>query len=190
MSKEIDIWKKDGSRQIADCRVFSVREDLSVNTANGQKATFFVIENPDWVNIIALTPDRRVVLIEQFRHGTQSVILEIPGGMIDPNEDPRTAADRELTEETGYRAGELIFLGKSHPNPALQSNTIHHFLALDCRETGRTDFDEHESLVNRLVSVDEIPGLIERGRITHSLAITGFYYLTLFLAKQNQAEAG
>ena len=101
-----------------------------------KKVSFFVCENPDWVNIIALTKDKEVVLIEQFRHGTEEIILEIPGGMIDDDdEEPETAARRELLEETGFSADKFILFGKSHPNPAIQNNTIFHYLAFDCEKT-------------------------------------------------------
>lgn len=180
MNDKPAVWKKLGSKQIADCRVFKVREDFVVNSESDKKASFFVVENPDWVNVIALTKEKKVVLIEQFRHGTESIILEIPGGMVDENEDPELAAKRELLEETGFEAGEIIYLGKSHPNPAIQSNTIFHYLALDCEKTGETNFDEHESVDTKIFSLEEIPKLIADGKITHALAVTGFYYLWLY----------
>lgn len=180
MSEKIDVWKRTDSKQIADCRVFTVREDFCINSETGKEANFFVIENPDWVNVIAMTKSKDVVLIEQYRQGTESIILEIPGGMIDKNEKPETAAHRELTEETGFEAGEIVYLGKSHPNPAIQSNTIYHYLALDCEKTGETNFDEHESVITKRVPLAEIPKLIAEGKITHALAVTGFYYLSLY----------
>jgi 8-oxo-dGTP pyrophosphatase MutT (NUDIX family) len=180
VNEKPDVWKKLESKQIADCRVFKVREDLVVNFNNGKNASFFVVENPDWVNIIGLTKEKEVILIEQFRHGTESVILEIPGGLVDENEEPELAAKRELLEETGFAPGEMIYLGKSHPNPAIQSNTIFHYLALDCEKTGETNFDEHESVITKLVAQAEIPKLIAEGKITHALAVTGFYYFWIY----------
>ena len=98
MKTQPDIWKRIESKQIADCRVFRVREDLCRRVSGDQSEhTFFVIENPDWVNVIALTKDEQVVLIEQFRQGTQEVILEIPGGMIDGDEEKPEAAARRST---------------------------------------------------------------------------------------------
>jgi ADP-ribose pyrophosphatase len=170
-------WETIASKQIADCRVFKVREDIA--RSEGREASFYVIENPDWVNVVALTKNNNVVLIEQFRHGTGEMVLEIPGGMIDSGEPPEEAAARELLEETGYSSEEFIFLGKSYPNPALQDNTIHHFLALDCEKTAETSFDEHESIVTRLYPLGEVPELVSSGSFTHSLAITAFYYLSL-----------
>lgn len=186
MNSKPEIWKRKNSEQIADCRVFKVREDFCEREGDNAETSFFVIENPDWVNVIGLTRDDEVILIEQFRHGSEEIILEIPGGMLDENEKPEIAAKRELAEETGFEAGEMIYLGKSRPNPAIQNNTIYHFLAKDCEKTRETSFDEHESIITKLVPVSDIENLIANGEITHALAIAGFYYFSLFLKNQNQ----
>jgi len=94
MESKPDTWQRRSSKKVADCRVFTVREDDSVRASDGREGSFFVIESRDWVNVIAMTVDQRVVLIEQFRHGVEETILEIPGGMIDPGEDPLNAAKR------------------------------------------------------------------------------------------------
>ena len=179
MTEKPEIWKKKSSRQIADCRVFKVREDFCESKSDQKQSSFFVIENPDWVNVIGLTTDKKVILIEQFRHGLEQIITEIPGGMIDDDEKPETAARRELLEETGYSSDNFIYLGKSHPNPAIQNNSIYHFLALDCEKTGETSFDEHESVVTKLVPFDEISDLIQNETISHSLVLAAFYRLAL-----------
>jgi len=179
MIEKAETWKRVSSEKIADCRVFKVREDFCERESDGARHSFFVVENPDWVNIIALTGRDEVVLIEQFRYGTEEVILEIPGGMVDEGEAAETAARRELLEETGFSSDEFIFLGKSHPNPAIQNNEIHHYLALNCEKTENVKFDEHESVVTKLVSLSEIRNLILDGKITHSLVIAAFamFYL-------------
>ena len=183
MSETPEIWKRKSSKQITDCRIFKVREDFCERESDNSKNSFFVIENPDWVNIIGLTKDDEVILIEQFRHGSEEIILEIPGGMLDENEKPEIAAKRELAEETGFAAKKIIYLGKSAPNPAIQNNTIFHYLALDCEKTQKTNFDEHESVITKLVPVSEIENLIASGEITHALAIAGFYYFSLYQNK-------
>ena len=185
MKTQPAIWNRNRSEKIADCRVFEVRKDFCTRENSDNEAAFFVIESPDWVNVIALTKAREVVLIEQFRHGVEEIILEIPGGMIDGGEKPEFAAKRELTEETGYSSDNWVYLGKSFPNPAIQNNTIHHYLALDCEKTGETEFDEHESVITKIVPLAECDKLIADEKITHALAVTGFYYLNLYLEKLN-----
>ncbi len=179
MKEQVEIWKRVESQTIADCRIFKVREDLCERASDGERHTFFVTENPDWVNVIALTKEKEVVLIEQFRQGTEEITLEIPGGMIDDGEDAKDAAQRELLEETGYSSNEFVFLGKSRPNPAIQTNWMYHYLALNCEKTRETAFDEHESLLTKLASLSEVENLIKSGEITHSLVLAGFYYLNL-----------
>ena len=181
MKTQPDIWKRIESKQIADCRVFRVREDLCRRVSGDQSEhTFFVIENPDWVNVIALTKDEQVVLIEQFRHGIEQMTLEIPGGMVDDDEDPQAAATRELIEETGYKPREVVFLGKSHANPATHNNLVYHYLALDCEKVQEVEFDSTESIVTSLVSLDEIPELITSEKITHSLVVAAFCRYLLY----------
>lgn len=168
-------WKTVSEEKIADCRVFRVSERNS-RSEHGREASFFVIESPDWVNVIPLTDDGMIVLIEQYRHGTEEVTLEIPGGMVDAGESPAECAARELTEETGYVPGEIILLGRSRPNPAIQNNWIHHFLATGCRRGPDQAFDEHESIAVRTVPVDGLTDLVEREEITHSLVLTGLLH--------------
>ncbi len=188
MNETPDVWKKNDSKQVADCRVFKVREDFCKRETDEKEASFFVIESPDWANIIAVTKNGEVVMIEQFRHGIKKVILEVPGGMIDDGEETETAAKRELLEETGFSSDKFVLLGKSYPNPAIQNNTIYHFLALDCEKTDETSFDEHESVLTKLVPFDEVQKLIENGEISHSLVVAAFYYLSIYENKNKNVK--
>jgi len=174
-----DTWKRTSSKQIADCGIFRVRQDVCVRESDGNSGDFFVIELPDWVNVIGLTKSDEVILIEQFRQGTEEVNLELPGGIVDDGEGAEGAGKRELLEETGYSSDRWKLLGKTRPNPAIQNNTIFHYLALDCVKTAETAFDEHESITTRLELLTDVKKLIAVGRIDHSLVIPAFYYLTL-----------
>ncbi|MEO6590256.1 MAG: NUDIX hydrolase [Pyrinomonadaceae bacterium] len=185
MTETVETWKIKSSKEVADCRVFKVREDFCERTSDKMESSFFVCENPDWVNIIALTKNNEVILIEQFRHGIKEIILEVPGGMIDGDEEkPETAARRELLEETGFSADKFVLLGKSRPNPAIQNNTVFHYLALDCEKTEETSFDEHESVLTKIVSLEVAENLIENGVIAHSLVIAAFHYFSIYSRKE------
>jgi 8-oxo-dGTP pyrophosphatase MutT (NUDIX family) len=177
------LWRRERSEQVADCRVFNVRRDYSADPRDGRVHDFYVIEAPDWINVVPLTDDGRVVLIEQYRHGTGEVSLEIPGGMVDAGESPADAAARELLEETGYEAGEVTPLGKTRPNPAIQDNWIHTFLARGLEYRREPLNAGTEQTVVRLVPVERIPALVEEGKITHSLVVVGFHWLGLMGSK-------
>ena len=181
LKESADTWKKVDSEQVADCEVFTVHRATFQRETDGEKAEFFVITNPDWVNVVGVTKDHKAIFIEQYRQGTESMIFEIPGGMVEDGDDPDSTVRRELVEETGYTAGRLIRVGMSYPNPAQQSNTIYHYLALDCERTEETDFDEHESIATRLVPLQQIDELVHNGTINHSLAVTALYYAQKYL---------
>jgi ADP-ribose pyrophosphatase len=173
------LWKRERSEQVADCRVFKVRRDYSSDPRGGREHDFYVIEAPDWINIIPLTKNDEVVLIELYRHGSERISLEIPGGMVDPGEEPHETAARELFEETGYEAAEVVLLGKTRPNPAIQDNWIHTFVArgVEYRQEPLNDGTEQTRV--RLVPLEQIPSLIRDGAIDHSLVVVGFHWLAL-----------
>lgn len=172
-------WRRLESERIADCRVFQVRRDLALNPRNAREHNFYCIEAVDWINIIPVTSQNEVVMIEQYRHGSDEVTLEIPGGMVDEGEKAEEAAARELLEETGYRAKDVVLLGRTRPNPAIQNNWLYSFLARDARFEQEPVFDSSEWTQVRLVSLNEIPALISRGAITHALVIAAFHWLSL-----------
>lgn len=173
-------WRRVETERVADCRVFKVRRDLALNPRGGGEHNFYCIEAVDWINIIPLTSQGEVVMIEQYRHGANEVTLEIPGGMIDEGERAEAAAARELLEETGYAASEVRLLGRTRPNPAIQNNWLYSFLARDCRFKQEPVFDSSEWAVMRLVPLANIPSLIAGGAITHALVVAAFHWLSLY----------
>ena len=175
-------WTKIESKQLADYRIFSVRQDTSQSPRTGQQHNFFVLDSPNWVNIIALTPEQNVVLVHQFRHGTESLCLEIPGGMVDKGEEPLVAAVRELREETGYEAEEWHHIGMSEPNPAFLNNRCDTFLALNACRVSETHFDSSEDIAVEEVPIANIPHMIQSGQISHAIIIAAFYHYERYIS--------
>jgi ADP-ribose pyrophosphatase len=174
----VDIWENLDSEYIGDYRIFRIRKDTSRSPRTGHVHSFFVLESPDWINVIPLTAEGNVVMIHQYRHGTQDVTLEVPGGMVDNEEsDPALSAARELREETGFEAETIIHLGSVAPNPAFLNNRCHSFLAVNAQRITKKQLDGAEDIWYEEIPLKDIPGLISAGKITHSLTITAFYFL-------------
>jgi 8-oxo-dGTP pyrophosphatase MutT (NUDIX family) len=174
-------WKKVRSTPIGDFRIFKLRSDVKVSPRTGREHDFYVLDSVNWVNVIAVTPDQKLVMVEQFRHGSNTVELEIPGGMMDAGEtDPVATAARELREETGYAGENARQLGKIWSNPAILSNTTFTVLIENCRLQHEVDWDHGEDLVTRLVPVAEIPKLVADEKIGHSLVVVALYHFDLW----------
>ena len=174
------IWPPLSSRALGAFKIFSVRRERFRSPRTGKAHDFYVLDCPDWVNVIALTDRNEVVLVRQFRAGTRSVTLEIPGGSVESHDGSAlAAARRELREETGHAGRRWKRLGVVHPNPAFQSNRCTTYLARGCRRVGDLIPDAGEDLAVECVPLEQIPGLIRRGRITHSLVIAAFQFLSL-----------
>jgi len=177
VTRVVHPWQVNHSELVLDCRIFKVRHDVTVNPRTGQSHDMYVLDQPNWVNVIPLTPDNQVVMVEQWRHGTRTIELETPGGLMDAGELPVECGRRELLEETGYAPDKVELLGTVYPNPAIQSNRQHYVLATGCRQVAELKLDHAEDIVVRLVPLAEIPDLIRAGKITHGIVIGGFYWL-------------
>jgi 8-oxo-dGTP pyrophosphatase MutT (NUDIX family) len=169
-------WKLLSERSAKDYTIFRTRTLDVADPRTEQSYIRTIIQAPDWVNVVALTRDEKVILVRQFRFGTWSTTLEIPGGMVDPGEEAATAAARELEEETGFRAERMTCIGVSHPNPAIFDNRLHSYLALGCTPLHGGRPDASEDLRVELAARDELRDLVKRGEVTHALVLAALLY--------------
>jgi ADP-ribose diphosphatase len=172
-------WARLATETLEDCRVFSLERRRMARKDPPAEADFFVLKTPDWVNIVALTDDDELVLVEQFRHGRERITLEIPGGMVDPGESPLAAAERELLEETGYAAREWRQIGVIEPNPAILDNRCHTFLALGAKRVREARFDSHEQCRLVIAPYADVDRLVAKGKIAHALVVVALHFEAL-----------
>lgn len=180
-------WKKLGARTVAHTRIFDVQSVDFQHPARPAPRDFFVISAPDWVNVVALTTDHRLVLVRQFRYGTDDFSLEIPGGIIDDGEDAIAAGVRELREETGYVGTAARLLGSVHPNPAMQNNRCHLVLVEGAHRAADLEWDPDEEMEILALPVDEVYERAYAGGITHAMVLDG---LLLFAPVWAKIKAG
>jgi ADP-ribose diphosphatase len=176
-------WRELKHRVRFDCRMFTVEETTAESPADQSSHQFYRLRCADWAQIVPVTATGELVMIRQFRHGSGEVTLECPGGLVDPGEDPAAAAARECFEETGYRATTVCPLSALNPNPALFTNRLHSFYALDVERVAEPQrhATEHTEVV--LVPLTELPTVLRSGAVNHAL-ITGT--LWRFLADRAQ----
>lgn len=164
-------WRTLKDELVFKGKIFRYRQLERESTTQTMRGSFDVLEFLDWVNIVAITAKQEIILVKQYRQGVDAVTREIPGGAIHIGEDPLVAAKRELREETGHEAKAWHRLGVIQPNPAIQSNRCHIFLASECYEVGALELDPLEELEVEKISLDLMRELIVTGEIQHSLVL-------------------
>lgn len=172
-------WKRVRTGERRDFQILRIGEDHFADPRDGRDHARVIIEADDWANVLPLTRSGDVVLVKQFRFGSGEVSLELPGGVIDPGEEPAASVARELEEETGYRAGRILPLGVYRPNPAHFTNRVHAFVALDCEAVHDGTPDHGEDLTIEVVPRDAVAALARDGRITHALILATLHLATL-----------
>jgi ADP-ribose pyrophosphatase len=175
-------WKTLVTERVYTTPILDLHRRKAAHPFRGER-DFYILSAPGWVNIIPLTPENEVVLVRQYRHGISDFTLEIPGGMIDPEDpNPAEAARREMREETGYDSSIIVQLGRVHPNPAIQPNFCYSFFAPNVRKVGDPNEqpDTAEETEVELVPLSNIKQMIASGVITHALVIAAFSFFDVY----------
>jgi 8-oxo-dGTP pyrophosphatase MutT (NUDIX family) len=178
-------WELRGERVVTATRVLDVLERRYHHPRRDLDREFVVLRAPDWVNVLALTADGRLVLVRQFRFGVDDFSLEIPGGVIEAGEDPVTAGVRELREETGYAGERARLIGSVQPNPAIQDNRCHFVLVEDARLVDPVEWDDDEEIAVSTAAVGDALAWARAGRISHGLVVAALFHLEpIWLSRQ------
>lgn len=164
-------WQEKARSNVFDCGWFQVDRHDRVSESSGVEHDFYLVKTADWVNVVPVRNDGRLVMVRQFRHGADRFGLEVPAGIVDEGEEPLTAGKRELREETGYAAESWQALGTFASNPALLNNTVHVYLAEHAGRVSAQSTEPDEEIECVLVDPDDIPALIRSGEINNSIAI-------------------
>lgn len=163
-----------GKKTILQTVPFAVEEIEIAHEGKRYARPYHRLHCPDWVNVLPITADRKAILIRQPRAGSMKLVLETPGGVVDPGEerDPTRAVVRELEEETGFTSQRVLSLGNINPNPATHDNRCHFFVALGCvPNPSRQHFpDTDERIITELVDIAQLDELVRTGRIDHALS--------------------
>ncbi len=177
-------WNRVKTEIVAEYRVFEIERHAIVDGDGKPRMDVNTFRFPDWCNVIAITPEQELVLVWQYRFGTGTMSLELPGGCVDPGEEPLVAAGRELAEEAGYALGPagLTHLTTFEANPAMQANLCHTYVAEGARPTASQHFDDLEELEVCLVALDDLPALLDEGIVRHGLIVAA---LETFLRRRS-----
>jgi len=175
-------WTIEDEELLLRTPVYDVLQQHEI-AANGMVGDYITIDAPDWVMVI---PEYKgaFIMVRQWRHGTQALTTEFPGGVIDAGETPAAAAERELLEETGFKCGRLVPLGSVSPNAALFRNRFHIYLAEDLIPTGVQDLDDDELLTYELSPIHEVLSAFGSGEYIHALMGTALALYFQYRAKE------
>jgi 8-oxo-dGTP pyrophosphatase MutT (NUDIX family) len=176
----VEPWERLSMRYLAEYEMFKVREERTRSPADGKEQTFHMADSPGGVTVLALAGDGRLVMVEQFRHGTRRITLELPSGVVNEGEEPAKAAARELREETGYQGDEPEIIGRIDLNPSWQHTLVHVAVVRNARRAGEKELDETEDTGVHLVTPGDLRRRIVAGQVetATTLAALAFWEWT------------
>lgn len=182
------LWTENSRKKLNNCSIFDLYQ-VEKRSPNGNSGSFYLLDSSDWVTVIPHITDGKGVdcflMVEQYRHGSDEITLEFPAGMIDPGELPKDAAVRELLEETGYNAEELIEIGAVPPNPALMNNICYTFAAYDLEFRSKQNLDKNEYIHFHMIPVTEVLEKMGTGRYSNGVMMMALAFYHRFKASSS-----
>ena len=173
-------WSILKRQQVADFKLFSLHKKQVRSPRTGEIREMLALQFPDWVITLALTRQQEVVMIRQYRHGTEQVCLELPGGLVDPDDaSPELSARRELLEETGFTVSNIRLIGECYPQPAILSNRCFFYLAEGAVKSQQQNMDAGEDIEILTIPLDKIRTKIENKEIDHGMVLLAFYFFRM-----------
>lgn len=175
MNQTIKEWKVLESEYLVRRPWLTTRRDRLELPDGRIIPEYYVLEYPDWVNVIAITKDGQFVMERQYRHAARKISLELPCGVMEEGETPLEAAQRELLEETGFGGGQWKKLMELSPNPSAMSNTTHCFLAIGVEKIAEQHLDETEELSVLFMTKEEVKRMLNENQICQALMVAPLY---------------
>lgn len=173
-------WLSSRRKRMGDYRIFKVDSVVRKSPDSGVEGTFFLVDSPDWMTIIPLVKNDLgedcFLMVKQYRHGSDSITLEFPAGMVDPGEEAIETAVRELSEETGFKSSDIQKIGSINPNPAFMTNKTTTFLARDLEKIGQQHLDEHEEIECVFVPIKEFDSMVGGEVVNSAITIQSYYF--------------
>ncbi|WP_092218760.1 NUDIX hydrolase [Desulforhopalus singaporensis] len=173
-------WRESQPQALIQTSVGNLLTSRVTCSRSGKEKNFYRFDFPAWVNIVALTPEQKILMIRQYRFGSGKMEWEIPGGAVEDGEQPLAAGLRELLEETGYEGENGRIIGSVCPNPALQNNSCYTVLVENVQRISPQNLDEMEDISVEPMAIDEVMNMVKQGTLTHGLVLNGllFYFMT------------
>lgn len=181
-NSNITRWLIENETVNFSSRVWELRTRRYHHPARRVSDDFYYIASPDWAVVVGRTIDNKILFVRQFRWGIDDFSLELPGGIIDPNEDAEAAGIREFSEETGYEGSSCQSLGACLPNPSMLNNRCH-FLFIDGARPSAsgTNWDSNEEIEVLALDQAEVQNWVKEGKLAHSLTLAALYRFNLIV---------
>ncbi|WP_293886948.1 MULTISPECIES: NUDIX hydrolase [unclassified Sphingobacterium] len=169
-------WKLLSSEYICKEPWATLRRDACELPDGRINDHYYVLEYPDWVNMVGVTEENELLVIKQYRHGAGIISLEIPAGTTEPGEDPRNAAVREMLEETGYAFDQIEEIATLYANPATSGNITYTYLMTGGKKVQEQALDEHEEIDVYLIPLEEAKEMLLDNKFSQALHASALFY--------------